>query len=107
MNGGALVASSLVNVGSYGASHGAAIATTTSYYLSVNSTLDATDVLLTSRAVSALAGSAEESGTVSVVIPVSQATGSYYIIAKADNGGMVTELLETNNTRVKSLKINP
>ena len=81
---------------------GPAGATTTSYYLSVNSTLDASDVLLSGRAVSALAGVAEETGSVSVVIPASQATGNYYIIAKADNGSVVTELLETNNTRVKA-----
>jgi trimeric autotransporter adhesin len=82
-------------------------ATTTSYYLSVNSTLDASDVLLASRTVSALAGGAEETGSVSVVIPVSQATGSYYLIAKADDGGVIAELLETNNTRARALKINP
>jgi serine protease AprX len=86
---------------------GPAIGTTTSYYLSVNTTLDASDVLLSARAVSALAGVAEETGSVSVVIAVSQATGNYYIIAKADNGSVVTELLETNNTRVKSIKVNP
>ncbi|HEX6165105.1 MAG TPA: CARDB domain-containing protein [Vicinamibacterales bacterium] len=86
---------------------GAAPATSTSYYLSVNSTVDASDVLLATRAVGALAGLAEESGSMSVVIPVSQAAGYYYIIAKADNGAVVVELLETNNTRVKSVKVNP
>ena len=86
---------------------GPAIATTTSYFLSVNGTLDASDVLLTSRTVGALAGVADDSGSVSVVIPVSQATGNYYIIAKSDNGSVVTELLETNNTKVRSIKVNP
>jgi len=86
---------------------GPASATTTSYYLSVNSTLDASDVLLSARAVSALGGLAEETGSVSVVIPVSQATGNYYLIAKADDGSVVSELLETNNTRARTLKINP
>jgi subtilase family serine protease len=86
---------------------GPVAATTTSYYLSVNGTLDASDVLLSGRAVSPLAGVADETGSVSVVIPASQATGNFYIIAKADNGSTVTELLETNNTRVKSLKVNP
>jgi subtilase family serine protease len=86
---------------------GTAIASTTSYYLSLNSTLDASDVLLSGRAVSALAGVSEETGSVSLVIPTSQATGNYYIIAKADNGSVVTELLETNNTKVRSVKINP
>ena len=86
---------------------GPAIATTTSYFLSVNGTLDASDVLLTSRTVGALAGVADDSGSVSVVISVSQAAGNYYIIAKSDNGSVVTELLETNNTKVRSIKVNP
>ena len=73
----------------------------------MNSALDASDVLLATRAIGALPGLADDSGSVSVVIPVSQATGNYYIIAKSDSGSVVTELLETNNTRVKSVKVNP
>ncbi|MBY0496543.1 MAG: S8 family serine peptidase [Cyanobacteria bacterium] len=83
------------------------VTTTTSYYLSVNGTWDTSDVLLSSRTVGVLGGVSEEAGSVSVTFPVSQATGYYYLIAKSDNGSVVVELLETNNTRVKSLRINP
>lgn len=86
---------------------GPAGTTTTSYYLSANSTLDATDLLLSGRGVSALAGGAEESASTSVVIAASQAAGNYYIIAKADNGSAVAELVETNNTRTRSIRVNP
>jgi hypothetical protein len=86
---------------------GPAIATTTSYYLSVNSALDASDVLLASRPVGALAGGADAIGSLSVVIPVTQAAGNYYIIARSDDGSVVTELLETNNNKAKSIKVNP
>ena len=81
--------------------------TTTSYYLSLNNTLDASDPLLGSRTVGALATGAWESGQVSVVIPASQATGTYYLIAKSDSGGVAAESSETNNTRSRTLKVNP
>ena len=86
---------------------GAAVATTTSYYLSVNSTWDASDVLLGSHGVSPLAAGGSENGQATVVIPATQATGNYYIIAKADSGNVAAEVSETNNVRLKSIKVNP
>jgi hypothetical protein len=66
---------------------GPAIATTTSYYLSVNSTLDASDILLSGRAgARSLASLKRRIGERR--IPASQATGNYYIIAKADNAAV-------------------
>jgi subtilase family serine protease len=85
---------------------GASPATTTSYYLSVNSTLDATDVPLGSHPVGALLADGAESGQATVVIPVTQAAGNYYIIAKADSGGVATEISETNNVKSKAIKVN-
>ena len=82
-------------------------ATTTSYYLSVNSGLDTSDVLLGSHSVGALLAGGAENGQATVVIPQTQAAGSYYIIAKADSGGVAPETSETNNVRVKSIKVNP
>jgi subtilase family serine protease/subtilisin family serine protease len=81
--------------------------TTTSYYLSVNNTLDAGDLLLGSRTVGALASATSENGQVSVVIPATQATGNYYIIAKADNANVAVESNENNNVRTKTIKVNP
>jgi subtilase family serine protease len=81
--------------------------TTTSYYLSTNSTLDASDVLLGSRTVNPLAPGGLESGGASVTVLVTQATGSYYLIAKADGSNAVAEASETNNLRTRFIKVNP
>jgi subtilase family serine protease len=86
---------------------GSAAASTISFYLSTNGTIDAADLLLGTRPVGGLAAGAQESGPTSVVIPASQAAGNYYVIAKADAPGAVAEHLETNNTRAMGLKINP
>ena len=81
--------------------------TTTSYYLSVNSALDAGDVLLGSRTVGALATGAQHAGQASVTIPAGQAPGTYYLFAKADSANVATETSETNNARSRSIKVNP
>ena len=86
---------------------GAAVATTTSYYLSANSTLDAGDLLLGSHGVGPLLAGGSENGQATVVIPASQATGTYYVIAKADSGNVAAEILETNNVRLRSITVNP
>ncbi len=85
---------------------GAVGVTTTSYYLSVNTTLDASDLFLGSRSVGPLGADASQSGQVTVVIPAGQAAGNYFIIAKADNGNAAVEINESNNTRSKSIKVN-
>jgi serine protease AprX len=85
----------------------AAAATTTSYYLSTNNMLDAGDLLVGSRAVSALAYDAQHAAQVSIVIPATQTTGTYYLIAKADSANVAVEALETNNTRSRSIRIDP
>jgi len=80
--------------------------TVTELYFSTNSTLDASDVLIGSRSVAALAGGASSSGVTAVTIPPGTAAGTWYIIVKADAGGTVAETWETNNTYPKSIKIN-
>ena len=85
----------------------AAFATNTRFYLSVNSTLDASDVLLGSRAIPALAPSASDSGSVTLTIPAGTATGAYFLIAKADGDDTLLETSETNNTLYRSLNIGP
>jgi serine protease AprX len=86
---------------------GSAGSSTTSFYLSINNALDATDLLLGSSSVPALAGDGSDSTPTSLTIPTTVATGSYYVIAKADAPGVVAETSETNNTRTKSLRIDP
>jgi subtilase family serine protease len=80
-------------------------ASTTRYYLSTNYSFDASDVLLGSRAVAALAAGASDSGSASVVVPSSTAAGSYSLIAVADGDAAVTETIESNNTRAFIIKI--
>jgi subtilisin family serine protease/uncharacterized membrane protein len=95
------VTDTTTNQGSY-----AAAPTTTRFYLSSNSVLDAGDTLLQgSRLVSALAPAASESAATTVAIPPSTAPGSYYVIAKADADNAIAETQEGNNTLARSIQI--
>jgi subtilisin family serine protease/subtilase family serine protease len=80
-------------------------ASVTSFYLSSNSTLDAGDLLLGSRAVSSLGPGLSQVGPAALAIPVSTPAGSYYIIAKSDGPDAIAEALENNNTRTKTITI--
>src|SRR5262249_45725926 len=85
---------------------GTAPATTTRYYLSVNTTLEAADLLLTgTRPVGSLTAGAFSTGTVTVTIPVSTALGTYFLLACADDTGQVPETNETNNCRASTATI--
>ena len=86
---------------------GTAEASTTSFYLSADTTLDGADVLLGSRTVGALAAGASSAGSTTVTIPPGTATGTHYVIARADSGEVVSELSETNNTASWSLAVGP
>jgi subtilase family serine protease len=73
-------------------------ASTTRYYLSLNTVKDAADVLLTgSRAIPTLVPLATHPGTVTVTIPVSISPNTYYLLACADNLSSVVETNEGNN----------
>jgi len=80
-------------------------ASTTRFYLSANSSVDAGDVLLGSRPVPALAPGANDSGSVALVIPAQTAPGKYFIVSAADAAGLITEALENNNTKARSITI--
>jgi subtilase family serine protease len=86
---------------------GDAPASETGFYLSTDLTLDSGDVLLGSREVPALVEGATDTGSASVTVPAGTATGTYYVIAKADADGALTELSETNNTTAKVMKLGP
>jgi subtilase family serine protease len=77
----------------------------TYFYLSTNSRIDASDILIGSRDVPALAGGVRSSGTTTVTIPEGTAIRKWYLIAKADGEEVVTETSETNNTYVRSIGI--
>ena len=84
---------------------GAVDPTVTRFYLSTNSLLDASDTLLGSRAVPALAAGTASSGSTTVMIPSAVVTGTYYLIARADADDAVVETLETNNIVTRTVQI--
>jgi subtilisin family serine protease/subtilase family serine protease len=85
---------------------GPVMPSTTRFYLSLNSVLDASDVLLPGgRAVDGLAAGASSTGSTSVLIPSAASSGAYYVIAKADADGAAIETEESNNTAQRSLQI--
>jgi subtilase family serine protease len=86
---------------------GAGSPSTTSFYLSSNSTLDASDTPLGTRDVPALAPGATNAGSTTVTIPATATAGTLYVIAKADGPGLLTEASELNNTRYDSIRIGP
>ena len=84
---------------------GSADPSTTQYYLSANTLVDASDTLLGGRSVPSLAPGASSSGSATVTIPSSTVAGNWYIVAKADGEDVVVETSETNNTYARSIKI--
>ena len=85
---------------------GAAPGSTTTFYLSTNSSLGSGDVLLAgSRAVPGLAPGATSAGQTLLTIPSTTPVGTYYIIAKADGDDVVVETTETNNTYGRAIRI--
>jgi subtilisin family serine protease/uncharacterized membrane protein len=86
---------------------GAVPASVTRFYLSTNSTLDASDALLPgARSVPDLAGATGNGGSTTVTIPA-VAAGTYYVIAMADADNTVMETLEVNNATARSINIGP
>jgi subtilase family serine protease len=83
--------------------------TTTRFYLSTNSSLNATDPEIGGRTVPPLpAGISNQVTNTTVTVPASTAVGTYYVIAQADATGAVPEASESNNTRVSAaVKIGP
>jgi subtilase family serine protease/subtilisin family serine protease len=79
---------------------------TTAFYLSSNTTLDAADIRVGSRAVPTLTAGLSAAGTSAVIIPATLAPGTYYLIAQADDGAAVGETMETNNTRRVTIKVS-
>ncbi len=81
-------------------------ASTTRFYLSTDATLDGGDLLLGERAVPALAPRVLNVGTIDLPIGAGQAAGAYWLIAKADAPGLISERSETNNVKTRPVKID-
>ena len=84
---------------------GSAAASQTSFYFSTNSLFDAADVLLGSRPVPVLGTGAVSSASTTLTIPAGTASGTYYVVARADAAGVVPEGNESNNTRAASIRV--
>ena len=79
---------------------GTSPSSTTSFYVSSNSVLEATDPLVGTRMVPELVTGASSTGTTPITLPDGLAPGSYTLFAKADGPGALTESNEFNNTRL-------
>ncbi|MBC3542413.1 CARDB domain-containing protein [Rufibacter sediminis] len=83
-------------------------ASSVGFYLSTDATWDAADVLMAEATGSSLNQNATTTLTKAVTVPTTTATGSYYLIVKADHKDAVTESNETNNTKYSVITvINP
>jgi subtilase family serine protease len=86
---------------------GPAGASTTRFFLSTDTVVDAGDQALGSRAIAALAPGAPSSGTTSVTIPAGTLSGTYFILAKADGDNALSEMNEANNLASDTILIGP
>jgi subtilase family serine protease len=82
-------------------------ASITSVYLSSNVVFDASDVLLGSRSLPALAAGGTSTAGTTVTLPSVLATGTYYLIAQADGAAAIAELNELNNGKASAIRIGP
>jgi hypothetical protein len=95
------VTDTVQNQGSVGAG-----ASTTRYYLSLDTAKSGGDVLLTgTRSVPALAPLATSTGTVTVTVPGATAANTYFLLACADDTGLVAESNEGNNCIASSTTV--
>ena len=87
---------------------GTSTPSTTRFWLSRNTLVDAADVLLAGvQAVATLAPSGITASVVSLDIPAETAVGLYYVIAKADADNVEAEIVESNNTLARLVNIGP
>lgn len=81
-------------------------ASTTRYYLSLDTAKSGGDVLLTgTRSVPALGVGASSSGTVSVTVPAATAPNTYFLLACADDTTTVPESNEGNNCKASATTV--
>jgi subtilisin family serine protease/uncharacterized membrane protein len=81
-------------------------ASTTRFYLSANTRLDATDVLLDgSRLVPGLAAGSSSTGSTTVTIPAATPPAYYYVLVIGDADNSVPEVTETNNVLIKTVQV--
>jgi pectate lyase len=79
--------------------------TTVNFYLSTDAGLDASDLLLGSRAVPALGAGASSTVTTALTLPPLTTLGSYHLIARVDPTDLIGESSETDNVRTRPLSV--
>ncbi|MCF2149337.1 C2 family cysteine protease [Desmonostoc muscorum LEGE 12446] len=77
----------------------------TQFYLSKDTALDSSDTYLGSDSVSSLAAGVSSSESASVALASTLASGTYYLIAKADGGSTISESNENNNLAYQAITI--
>jgi subtilase family serine protease len=80
---------------------------TTAFYLSTNTAFDAGDRPVGSRTVMSLGGGQTQMVSTILQVPGDVATGSYFILARADVNNEVVESVESNNLNFAPIKIGP
>jgi subtilase family serine protease len=79
---------------------------TTRFYLSTNGIVDAGDVQLDgAHVVPELAAGASHASSTTVTVPATVASGTYYLLAKADGDNAVVETQEGNNVALRQIQI--
>jgi subtilase family serine protease len=96
-------ASITVNETTKNQGQGTSLASATGFYLSTNTTIDAADFNLGTRDVPSLAPGTTNSAATVFTVPSNIGVGNYYLLAKADVAGAVTESNESNNVKMGSL----
>jgi len=81
---------------------GPSSASSTGFYLSTNTIIDATDFSLGTRDVPSLTPGTTSSAATTFTVPSNIGVGNYYLLAKADVAGAVTETNESNNVKMGS-----
>ncbi|MBX0291189.1 T9SS type A sorting domain-containing protein [Hymenobacter sp. HSC-4F20] len=82
-----------------------AASSTVGYYLSTNTVLDASDVLLGNSPGGNLSGTTSGSRYASLTVPNGTAVGTYYVLFAADYLDQVSETNETNNVASVQLRV--
>ncbi|RZL14344.1 MAG: hypothetical protein EOO62_05705, partial [Hymenobacter sp.] len=75
------------------------------YYLSTNTTLDASDLLVGSSAISQVYATYSTTFNGTLTVPTTTAVGSYYILFVADDQYQIAETNENNNVTYQPLQV--
>jgi subtilase family serine protease len=96
-----------IGVGTKNIGTGVAVASTTKFWLSNNTTLDSSDIALGSQTINGLNAGAAQTGTFSFVYNNSAwGTGTKYILFQADADKKVSESNESNNIASVAVSLN-